>query len=446
MNGHEEPRSVGPEAASAPTGSTGRDVSHEGAGAGFAVELAGRRTPPVTGGALATALLYAAYALSALGLGRLAFERPDPVVTWAQILLFIAGTATFALRRRPRLAFAAVLVLTTVSFAWGSGAEAVLVLGALYAAGSRLSTRAGWAALGILLGVGIAWALILGRRLSQGPLLWGEFGPSPFREPLTDTLNCYFFIAIPALIAALIGIVVGQRRRLIASLVERAEQLRRERDQQASIATSRERERIAREMHDVIAHSLSVMIAVADGARATAVRKPEESREAIGRVAETGRRTLDEVRRLLGSVRGDDEESLLAEPRPQPDLGQLPALVDEFRAAGLPVRTEISGALPADPVMELTIYRIVQESLTNALRHGRGVRDVLVRLDLSADRAGILIEDAAETARRDGDPGRGLVGIRERVAFYDGTVETGPRPEGGWRVRASLPVRSEDRG
>lgn len=199
-----------------------------------------------------------------------------------------------------------------------------------------------------------------------------------------------------------------------------------------------ERERIAREMHDVIAHSLSVMIALADGAHAAAPQRPEESRQVIGRVAETGRRTLGEVRRLLTTVREGDGAG--TPPAPALGIEQLPALVDEFRAAGLPVRLQQRGTLEPGATLGLTVYRIVQESLTNVLRHAQDVRDVLVRVLVGAGEVTVLVEDTSSPALPVTDPGRGLVGIQERAAFYAGHVSAGPRAGGGWRVAVRLPL------
>lgn len=272
-----------------------------------------------------------------------------------------------------------------------------------------------------------------------GLLLLGVLGTaSVLIRPRRPVLSfAALFLGI-ALIITLLGINVGHRRRLIAALVERADQMQRERDQLASIAGAHERERIAREMHDVIAHSLSVMIALADGAHAAAPQRPEESRQVIGRVAETGRRTLGEVRRLLTTVREGDGAG--TPPAPALGIEQLPALVDEFRAAGLPVRLQQRGTLEPGAALGLTVYRIVQESLTNVLRHAQDVRDVLVRVLVGAGEVTVLVEDTSSPALPVTDPGRGLVGIQERAAFYAGHVSAGPRAGGGWRVAVRLPL------
>lgn len=398
-----------------------------------------RDRPRPTRGAALDVLVMGAYVVLAAGLGFLSLEAPHDSPTWVMLVLLAGGIATLRIRRRwPTAAFAAGLALMLLSLLAGTMAEALLVVVALISAGVTRSARVAWLWLAVTALVCSAGAAIMSHRIRVGPALWGAIIPSTARDPLEGWANVFGFSAVIAVIATLVGLNIGHRRRLVAALVERSEQLKRERDQQASIAGARERERISREMHDVIAHSLAVMIAMADGAEAMAVRRPEESREAIGRVAETGRRTLDEVRRMLRTVR-DDDGSLMPSQEPQPGIAQVPGLVDEFRAAGLQIRLELTGSLGHDAVLGLTVFRIVQESLTNVLRHARMVCDVLVRLEAAEDEITILVEDTAEVATQPIDPGRGLVGIRERAAIYDGLVETGPRAGGGWRVFVRLP-------
>ncbi len=397
----------------------------------------GRGVPAASGVAVLLGYMAVAATLAALSL-----EPPLATPLGPVVALTLAGLATLAISRRtPTLAFVLALALTPVSFAFGTGAEAFLVPVLLYRAGVERGPRAAWVGYGITAAVGVVGAIILAFRIRLGPPLLG-LSLRRNDEWVIDVVTFVAIIAGVALVATLFGVNAGHQRRHVAALEERAEKMKRERDQQATNASAAERERIAREMHDVIAHSLAVMIALADGAEASADRRPEESKRAIARVGETGRRTLGEVRRLLASVRGDDASDPGERPA-APGVEQLPALVEEFRAAGLPIRLETTGVLARDPVVGFTIYRIVQESLTNVLRHARGVREVLVRIDLGADEITILVEDASGEAPAALDPGRGLVGIRERAAFYDGVVETGPRPEGGWRVFVRLPV--EDR-
>lgn len=384
------------------------------------------------------ATLVASYAAIAVALGVLSREPPHVTPLWSILVLTALGFLIIKIRRRsPIWAFAAAMTLSLCSFAYGTGAEGFLVAVSLYCAGVTRSARFAWASFAISLLFAAIGAAVLAFRIRFGPSLWGATIPTNDRDSLLDWFNCFVVIAVGALIVALIGMNLGHRRRYVGALVHRAEQMERERDQQAVISVARERERIAREMHDVIAHSLSVMIAMADGASAATTQRPDEAKRAINRVAETGRRTLDEVRRLLGNVRGEDE-SQFADHTPQPDAAQLPALVAEFVEAGLPVRFEMAGAPSDDPALGLTVYRIVQESLTNVLRHGRNVRDVTVQTSWSKDHVEIIVDDTSSPAVDAPSFGRGILGMRERAALYDGVVEAGPLDAGGWRVFVRL--------
>ncbi|QDE35916.1 ATPase [Microbacterium foliorum] len=383
-----------------------------------------------------------AYSAVSLALGYLSLESSLTTPAWALVTLLVAGiSAILVSRRHPLVALIAVIVLLPLSFAGGSGAEAVLAVGALYRCGVDLRPRQAWTAFAAAAVSGTLAALVLAIRVRLGPPLLGLAPRVDLDAWPLDWLGIATVVVAVSLMSTLVGLNVGHRRRELRALVERAEQMRRERDQEAHIAAALERERIAREMHDVIAHSLAVMVAVADGAQASAAARPEESRRAIGRVAETGRRTLVEMRRLLTTVRGEGDP---VDRQPtQASMERVPSLIEESRIAGLPVRLEQTGAIDADAVVGLTVYRIVQEALTNVLRHARDVQDVVVRISITDEDVSIVVEDRSAPAPPVVDPGRGLVGIRERAAFYDGHVEAGPRPGGGWRVFVRL--QTEDR-
>lgn len=383
------------------------------------------------------AVAIAAYLLAVAGGARLSVPDPVPSPLWPLPVLALLGVAVLLLREtRPTTALIAATVLMVASIAVGSAAEVFLVLVMLFETGARRAPRAAWLSFAA---VAVVTALVAGpllaNRLVRGPALWGTSlrrGTS-IADFLLNTGNFTAIVVPLALIATLLGLNVGHRRRFVAARAERAAQARRE---LAAQVRADERERISREMHDVIAHSIAVMIALSDGAQAAAARRPEAAQDAMRRVSETGRRTLGEVRRLLGSV--SDPEAAQPETPGSPSIAELPALVDEFRAAGLPVRLDVGGEHPDDPVLGFTVYRIVQESLTNVLRHATGVRDVHVDVALSAAGADVVVEDRSDPVAGVADLGRGLLGIRERAAFYDGEVEAGPRAIGGWRVSARL--------
>jgi signal transduction histidine kinase len=377
------------------------------------------------------------YAALAAGMAVLSIEPPHSTPVLPMVALGIGGLAVVAARHRyPRAAFAAAVVLAVLSLAGGSGAEAILAVVAVYTAGERRAGRNAWLYFGIAMVGGAIGALALSVRGTLGPPILGLAPRTLARDPFLDWANAYLLVAAVLLIAALLGTNAGHRRRHIGELVLRAERLARERDQQVEIARALERERIAREMHDVIAHSLSVIIAVSDGAHAVADDRPAEAKAAIARVAETGRRALGEVRRLLGGVR--DDRGAAQEPGPQPDASRLASLAAEFVAAGLPVRLVVAGTPSIDPGLGLTVYRIVQESLTNVLRHAGQVAQVTATVTWGEDDVTILVRNVGPVIAPGSHAGRGILGIRERVALYGGTVEIGPHEEGGWRVLARL--------
>jgi signal transduction histidine kinase len=253
-----------------------------------------------------------------------------------------------------------------------------------------------------------------------------------------------FFIG-PLLLTWLLGDSMQWRRGFYRSLEERAARLERERDAQAQVAAAAERARIARELHDVVAHNVSVMVVQADGAGYALDSSPELARQALEAISSTGRQALAEMRSLLGVLRSADDDP--AELTPQPGVEQLAGLLEQARAAGLPVSFAVEGVpRPLLPGAALTAYRIVQESLTNARKHGGPTVTATVTLRFCEDRLVIKVTDdgrkpsAAVQADRQG---HGLIGMHERVEAYGGTVSAGPRPGGGWRVTAMLPLAAQ---
>jgi len=235
--------------------------------------------------------------------------------------------------------------------------------------------------------------------------------------------------------AVVIGLNVRTRRAHLATLEDRAEQLERERDQQGRLAAAAERARIAREMHDIVAHNLSVMLALADGAGYMSERDPERAASAMDQVSKTGRHALGEMRRLLGVLREDDSTALA----PQPGLADLEPLLQQVRAAGLQARLETSGApIALGAGAELTVYRLVQEALTNTLKHVGADAHATVRLHYDATGVEVEVTDDGPGRPRVAAGGQGLSGMRERAAVYGGEFEAGPAPGGGWRVRTRL--------
>ncbi|MFC8957435.1 sensor histidine kinase [Streptomyces sp. NPDC057101] len=249
---------------------------------------------------------------------------------------------------------------------------------------------------------------------------------------------------IPALwayaLVALLGIAVRARRDYTEGLVDRARRLEIERDQEVRLAAAAERTRIAREMHDIIGHNLSVITGLADGGRYAAARNPERAAQALDAIATTSREALGELRRLLGVLR-DDEEAAVRDP--QPTLADLDALITGVRKAGLPVRFDLRDeptVQPLAPGAQLTVYRVVQEALTNTLKHaGAGVRAAVVLTYTPAEVRVDVTDTGTVTELPPPGQGQGLLGMRERAALYDGTLDCGPLPTGGWAVRLRLP-------
>ncbi len=242
--------------------------------------------------------------------------------------------------------------------------------------------------------------------------------------------------------AAALGLVIRQRRQLLGSLQEKAARLERERDQQAELGAAAERARIAREMHDIVSHNLTVMIALADGARYALAASPEEAVGAVARISATGRQALGEMRRLLGVLHGDPEPGPL---EPQPTLERLDDLVARVRAAGVPVSVSLDGDLQSiAPGVQLTVFRVAQEALTNTLKHAPRPTTAHVALRCLAGEVELVVSDtgggagAGPVMAPRHSSGRGLLGMRERANAYDGSLECGPTGDGGWLVRLRL--------
>ena len=268
-----------------------------------------------------------------------------------------------------------------------------------------------------------------------------------------NTVPGWRFLAISytGMIAAALGLGLysATRRAWLAELHDRADRLERERDQQGALAAAAERARIAREMHDVTAHHLTVMVTLSEAAAAASASSPERAAEVMRSVSATGRRALADTRRLLGVLRqhpGDDPVAALA---PVPDLTQLDALIEEVRSAGLQTTLEVCGQAPDVPAgVQLTAYRLVQEALTNTLKHGGSGARATVRLRYLPGELRVDIDDdgAGGTARAPAGVGGGLIGMAERIHAYGGDVRAGPRQPGGWTVSARLHLDGGETG
>lgn len=261
---------------------------------------------------------------------------------------------------------------------------------------------------------------------------------------VSDVLSALLIFAI----AWILGTSLRTRRRLLESLEQRAREAEARRLEDSRRAVVDERHRIARELHDIVAHSMSVMVVQATAARRVLYKAPDQAEEAIGSIETTGREAMGEMRRLLGVLRTedgarDDADHGPGERAPQPGLVRLPQLLQQCRDAGLTIAHETTGEerqLPAG--IDLTAYRVLQEALTNAIKHA-GPAHVDVALCYGDDQLVIEVRDdghGASTLDTDGDPGHGMIGMRERVELFGGHLGAGPRPGGGYVVRAELPI------
>ncbi|WP_344653891.1 sensor histidine kinase [Cryptosporangium japonicum] len=269
----------------------------------------------------------------------------------------------------------------------------------------------------------------------------GLVGPEPDAERWAATT----FGVVALLACFFLGRTVFTRRAYTAALEERARVAELNREAAARQAVLDERRRIARELHDMVAHHVSVMGVLATGARRTLRRDPDSADEALKTIEDTGRASLREMRRLLDVLRTDDERAP-DEPPPASGVAGLEQLAEQVREAGLDVELTVSGAAPQlDPGLDLTVFRVVQEALTNTLKHAAATHAVIT-VEFAVDGVRITVtDDGHGPAPGDDHLGHGLVGMRERVALYGGTLRTGARSGGGFRVYARLPLDGASR-
>ncbi|MFI8995897.1 sensor histidine kinase [Streptomyces sp. NPDC053542] len=359
-----------------------------------------------------------------------------PVQRVVGVLVVLALCTVVALRRKAPLRMLLLATLAGVAqlvFDVESNPADFAMLVIIYTVAYGNVRWASWYALagGIL-------APILSR------LRWHQ--PDPYYTMWQDVV-VVVFLTVPFVLAWVMGDSLRTRRAYWAQLEERAARLEKERATQSRMAVAAERARIARELHDVVAHNVSVMVVQADGAAYVLKSAPEQARQALETISGTGRQALAEMRRLLGVLRtGEGAEG--GEYVPQPGVDQLADLVEQVRGAGLPVEFTVGGReRPLPSGVELTAYRIVQEALTNTRKHGGPGVGATVRLVYGEERLELLVEDDGRGAQHelyeeggaDGQ-GHGLIGMRERVGMVGGSLDAGPRPGGGFRISAVLPL------
>ncbi|MEI4272954.1 histidine kinase [Klenkia sp. LSe6-5] len=357
--------------------------------------------------------------------------------TPVDVALGIGLVAPLAWRRVATVPAAAVVVVVglaqvalTSQFLPANIAVPMMVY-ALAAYGPRWAERAG-------LVLGLVGALLAALRYFGG---YSYSGGPPSYGGLFEFAVTAGAIGVLVVACWAMGLVKRGRLQREAAARERTQLLELERDQELRLAASTERARIAREMHDVVAHSLSVVIAQADGGRYAGRTDPEVAVGALEQISATGRQALADMRSLLGVLREGDAQEFA----PQPDVATIPALVEDVRRSGLDVDLLTEGE-PMEMAggAQLAAYRIVQESLTNVLKHAGPASRAWVRLQWRPDALEVSVLDdgrgAAAMLAPDGD-GQGLIGMRERAVLHGGRLETGPRHGGGYGVHAVLPYR-----
>ncbi|NYJ78096.1 signal transduction histidine kinase [Nesterenkonia xinjiangensis] len=403
----------------------------------------GRRPWILDGGLIALPLALFAV-LTAVGAeGRTLFGGQGP---WLLVLSLDLMTTLPLAARRSRPAWAAGLIalgaLGQVLTLTGPGYTALTVPIVLYSVakfGTRRASR-------LYLIVALIGAVLLGGQVFVQQMI---FLGGPPVDPMTFVLVLLLtgFSAAVVLVAWLLGDLGGRRRREIAAITERNELLELEREHETRLAADAERMRIAREMHDVISHSMSVMIAQADGGRYVVAQDPQRAGEAFETIGRTGREALTEMRSMLGVLR-EERESLLL--RPSPGLEDLGRMIADVRAAGLPVElndrvAETLGRPPALPEgAGLAVHRIVQEALTNTLKHGGPEASATVALQAEDGWLIVAVRDTGRGSRAETDgAGSGLLGMAERARLHGGTVEATAHTR-GFDVVARLPLTDHD--
>jgi signal transduction histidine kinase len=396
------------------------------------------RIDPRVFDAILTATLFGVGLLSLTGYLYGWDGAPGAVDAAGVVLVAAAALPLLARRRAPLAAGLAVGIVAVATLPWDSVTPTVsaAMLIAVYSAGAYAELGRSVAVLGVMTVATVAYVVVYADR-----------------DPYTAGYDAGFTIL------GLVGVwglgrTLRTRRLYTAELEDRTARLERTRAAEVQVALADQRSQIARELHDVVAHHVSVMTVQAAGARRALDRQPERAKDALMSIESTGRAALSEMRRIVGVLRGPDVETAVdpgavtdtvrtgAILSPQPGLRELSVLAEQVQAAGVPVRVVVTGDevdLPAG--VDLTAFRIVQEALTNTLKHA-GPSSAEVRVDYSPREVAIRVCDDGRglaAALEDHRPGHGLVGMRERVSLYGGTVTVGPRSGGGFEVRARIP-------
>ncbi|MER5903512.1 sensor histidine kinase [Streptomyces mirabilis] len=347
------------------------------------------------------------------------------VLRWSAVVLAAVGCSALLWRRRHPFGVLAVTIGCGVLFQMLGFRESPLVtspvLASVYNVALRTDRRTAWTA------AAVSAAILVG-----ADAIWTS---NSWLDP--DKAAMVAWTALPAAV----GDGLRSRRAYVAAVEERAEHAERTREQEAQQRVAAERVRIARELHDIVAHHIALINAQAGVAVHLVDQRPEQILTALENIRDTSRSALDELRVTVGLLRQSDEPVALRDP--MPGLAQVPALLASFERAGLAVSDTWRGITePLEPAVDLAAYRIVQESLTNVRKHA-GADHARLFLHYHGERLTITVEDDGCAGPRDPHPGagHGLIGMRERATTIGGTLYAGPRPEGGFTVTAELPLR-----
>lgn len=407
------------------------------------------------GGAVPRTPAWLERAIDRLSVGEGTFDRPPPSDVLLAGLLMLPAVAVYAFQPSvgvDRTSFAGLagwvlLVVAFGSLAWRRVVPPVTMITAGLATGAwfLIGHSDGFIPLAVMVAL-YSVAAYGSRADGISSLVITEIFVAASFVAVSAGDGQISLIQLPVNLLMFLGIwVLGDRTRVRRELVEhlraQAEQAERSRELATELAVSDERSRISRELHDVVAHTVSVMVVQAGAGRRVAATDPARASAVLAAIEEVGRDALADLRRMVGVLRDDPEPGQLA---PQPRLEDLTELCDRLATAGLPVRMEFVGEVrPVASAVEVSAYRITQEALTNVMKHAGTVLEVVVTIRYGEGAIVVEVDDdgrGAAGSEGDGHHGSGLVGMRERVAVFDGTLHAGPRPGGGYRVRAVLPI------
>lgn len=356
------------------------------------------------------------------------------VALFVPSVLIVAVALVLWRRRRPVLAYVVAMAVTVPFAAYDPGVSNIAAAFCVFAIAVHDSARRAW----ICAAVSVSFTVVTAA-------ITVAFGSLALPIAVDGRIGTAAFFIVTGVLTLLVGLMWGlgvrARRGYIDELIAHARVLEHDLEQQAKLAALAERSRIARDVHDIVSHSLSVIVRLADGAEAVFDSDPVRARGAVGDVATVARSSLTEMRRVMSVL----EDPTATDPLPSGSgLDDLPQLIDVFRGVGLPVGFDLAVIASCAPGVQMAVFRVVQEALTNVLRHSGSASSVQVAVVIDRDVTVSIVNDGAPVSSEpDARPGRGLVGMHERAALYGGALTAGPDGEGRWVVHLVLPAVGE---